>query len=429
MIVWKKLKMEAPFFLFIPQDKNKKAEYDKGISVKDMFRISGVGITTAHDDFVIDLNKEKLLQKFKDFKNSYPSADELHKKFNVPKKVGWDILKGWKNIQDKKDLNKYIQKISYRPFDTRYIFYEEKLVWRCVKDIFEHFVQDEITRGFNPLHTNRNETQGAKATLLSENSNIALNVARQSKVSGSWQYCFITKGLVDLSFMDGGNTGAGYIFPLYIYDTANVRKILREENEEIGGMFEDIKHFENTERIENFMLKFRKFINEKYGNVSAEEILGYIYAVLFHKEYRKKYLDFLNIDFPKIPFVDKKEYFLKLSKLGERLYNLHLSNEKINLENVGEPMFKDAKNKNEKIEKINYNENDKDLFVNKSLYFKNVSKEVWEYKIGGYKVLDKYLKSHKNENIDYSHFENVIKILTKSLEIENEISKLDFIGL
>lgn len=56
-------------------------------------------------------------------------------------------------------------------------------------------------------------------------------------------------------------------------------------------------------------------------------------------------------------------------------------------------------------------------------------KEVFEYKIGGYQVLDKYLKSHKNENIDYSHFENVIKILTKLIEIENEISKLDFIGL
>lgn len=448
---WKELKLEAPFFLFVPQDENKKIEYDKGYSVKDMFRISGVGITTAHDDFVIDADKEKLLQKFNDFKNSYPNSDELHEKFNVAKKDGWDILKGWNNIQEDNDLNKYIKKIAYRPFDTRYIFYEDKLVWRCVRDIMEHFVNnaDNNVAVAHCVNNSEKSTQGVRSALLRrtpcyqgsgysinksmqgvttpcyENSNIALNVARQSKIVGSWQYCFITNGLVDLSFMGGGNTGAGYIFPLYIYDTENVRKILREENEEVGGMFEDIKHFENKVRIENFTPKFRKFINEKYGEIKPEEILGYIYAVLFHKEYRKKYLDFLKIDFPKIPFVESKDYFLKFAKLGEELYNLHLGNLKIQKE-VGEPMFKDNKNKNEKIVKAIYNENEKDLFVNESLYFKNIDKEVWEYKIGGYQVLDKYLKSHKNENIDYEHFENVIKILTRSIEIEAEISILEF---
>lgn len=423
---WKELKLEAPFFLFIPQNEIIKSEYDRGISVKDMFRISGVGITTAHDDFVIDADKEKLLQKFNDFKNSYPNADELHKKFNVAKKDGWDILKGWKNIQEDNDLNKYIQKIAYRPFDTRYIFYEDKLVWRCVRDIMEHFVNnaDNNVAVAHCVNNSEKSMQGV-TTPCYENSNIALNVARQSKIVGSWQYCFITNGLVDLSFMGGGNTGAGYIFPLYIYDTENVRKILREENEEVGGMFEDIKHFENKVRIENFTPKFRKFINEKYGEIKPEEILGYIYAILFHKEYRKKYFDFLKIDFPKIPFVESKDYFLKFAKLGEELYNLHLENLKIQKE-VGEPMFKDNKNKNEKIVKAIYNENEKDLFVNESLYFKNVDKEVWEYKIGGYQVLDKYLKSHKNENIDYEHFENVIKILTRSIEIEAEISELEF---
>ena len=89
-------------------------------------------------------------------------------------------------------------------------------------------------------------------------------------------------------------------------------------------------------------------------------------------------------------------------------------------------MFNDNQNKNEKIAKAIYNEKDKNLFVNESLYFKNVDKEVWEYKIGGYQVLDKYLKSHKNENIDYEYFENVIKILASLIEIEAEISELDF---
>ena len=359
-IEWKELKFEAPFFLFIPQNEIIKSEYDRGISVKDMFRISNVGIVTSKDAVLIANSKEELENQIL----------ENYNEFDVS----------------------FINIISYRPFDKRFIYYDDKKLERARKEVMEHFLNNKNNIG---LVCDR-------GTKLQDISNI-----------------FISDKLIDLHLVGSGS----YIFPLYIYDTENVRKILREENEEVGGMFEDIKHFENKVRIENFTPKFRKFINEKYGEIKPEKILGYIYAILFHKEYRKKYLDFLKIDFPKIPFVESKDYFLKFAKLGEELYNLHLGNLKIQKE-VGEPMFKDNKNKNEKIVKAIYNENEKDLFVNESLYFKNVDKEVWEYKIGGYQVLDKYLKSHKNENIDYEHFENVIKILTRSIEIEAEISKL-----
>lgn len=394
---WKELKLEAPFFLFIPQNEIIKSEYDRGISVKDMFRISGVGICTKRDDIVFQNDKEKLKNLLNDFASK--SKEELYKLYDIGKDSGgWKLDWAINAVKENKDnLDKFIIKCHYRPFDFRWTYYVNihcGFMARPVYDIFEHFFNNKNNIG---LVCDR-------GTKLQDISNI-----------------FISDKLIDLHLVGSGS----YIFPLYIYDTENVRKILREENEEVGGMFEDIKHFENKVRIENFTPKFRKFINEKYGEIKPEEILGYIYAVLFHKEYRKKYLDFLKIDFPKIPFVESKDYFLKFAKLGEELYNLHLENLKIQKE-VGEPMFKENQNKNEKIVKAIYNENEKDLFVNESLYFKNVDKEVWEYKIGGYQVLDKYLKSHKNENIDYEHFENVIKILTRSIEIEVEISKLEF---
>lgn len=95
------------------------------------------------------------------------------------------------------------------------------------------------------------------------------------------------------------------------------------------------------------------------------------------------------------------------------------------LDSIGEALYKDTKNKNLKIEKISYNAESKELFVNDSLCFCNVSKEVWEYKIGGYQVLDKYLKSHKGEEIDYKHFQKVIQTLHRSLEIEAQITCVD----
>ena len=188
----------------------------------------------------------------------------------------------------------------------------------------------------------------------------------------------------------------------------------------------------NDEMKENLTPKFREFIDKKYNEkFSPEQILGYIYAVLYHKTYREKFLDFLKIDYPKIPFVESKESFLKLSKLGQELINLHLMKIQPKCENVGMPEFerdvsgKNIENYTIEQKKILYKE--KKIYVNESLHFKGVERAVWEYKIGGYAVLDKYLKSHKNEKIDFEHFENIIKVLHKSLEIEKQIAKIELV--
>ena len=85
---------------------------------------------------------------------------------------------------------------------------------------------------------------------------------------------------------------------------------------------------------------------------------------------------------------------------------------------------KNDKTESKIIEKPHYNKETKELSINNSLCFANVDSKVWEYKIGGYQVLDKYLKSHKGEEIDYKHFQNIIRTLAKSLEIESRISSL-----
>lgn len=94
------------------------------------------------------------------------------------------------------------------------------------------------------------------------------------------------------------------------------------------------------------------------------------------------------------------------------------------LESIGEPLYNDKKDKNLIIEKPSYNAESQRLFINKSLYFDKVDSSVWEYKIGGYQVLDKYLKSHKGEEIDFTHFQKIIQTLHKSLEMESKISDI-----
>ncbi len=83
-IEWKELKFEAPFFLFIPQNEIIKSEYDRGISVKDMFRISGVGICTKRDNIVFQSDKEKLKNLLNDFASK--SKEELYKLYDKNRK-------------------------------------------------------------------------------------------------------------------------------------------------------------------------------------------------------------------------------------------------------------------------------------------------------------------------------------------------------
>ena len=87
------------------------------------------------------------------------------------------------------------------------------------------------------------------------------------------------------------------------------------------------------------------------------------------------------------------------------------------LESIGEPLYNDKNDKNLIIEKPSYNAESKRLFINKSLYFDKVDSSVWGY--------NKYLKSHKGEEIDFTHFQKIIQTLHKSLEIESRIAAIE----
>ncbi|EEU6696808.1 N-6 DNA methylase, partial [Campylobacter jejuni] len=253
-IKWTLVKNNEPFYLFLPQNNDLLEEYNKGISVKDIFMLSSVGIASSKDAILISTNNKKLEQQVYNFYNEF----------------------------DKK----YIKEIAYKPFDTQKIYYDIKKVERPRIDIMEHFLGYENIGLIYDRGTN-----------LKEISNL-----------------FISSKVIDKHLV-GANS---YVSPLYLYPTTRSKKFLKKENPNFNE-----ENF--TSKIENFKESFRTFIDELYKEkFSPEDILGYIYAVLFHKIYREKYLDFLKIDFPKIPFTKDKNTFKNLSKLGLKLVNLHL---------------------------------------------------------------------------------------------------------
>jgi predicted helicase len=379
---WVKLKPSIPLYFFVYKDFGNLAQYEEGFSVKNLFPINGVGITTAHDNFVISDDKNELYERFVKFKNSDGDAKLLYKKFNVKEKKGWDILKGWNNIQAKRNLKSFIKEISYRPFDSRFIFYEERLVWRIVDRVMCHFI-----RG----------------------NNIGLVIGRQGQVVGSmpWNLVYSTSKIVEFNLY---YRGGGIVFPIYLYESKKCRPNL------------------NPKIITAIGQKINlSFVLEKNANMDAQcafcpmDLFDYIYAVLHSPTYRETYKEFLKIDLPRIPYPTDQQVFWKLVALGGKLRCLHL------LESSEFGEIEDISVSSEKVlvKKVQYSE--EKVYVNEDFYFDDVAQVAWEFYIGGYQPAQKWLKDRKGcvlKAEDLKHYRKIVFALTETVRIMGEIDKV-----
>ncbi len=392
-IEWLEIAPRAPFYSLLPLKTPLLEEYEQGFSVKDMFQVGSTGICSQRDHVVFHKDKESLLKLLKDFSTLEPS--ELRRKYNI-KKDGrdWRLEYAIKDVKaNANNLEEYIVSCQYRPFDFYYTYYTGKsksFIAYPRGEVFKHMLPP-------PPPTNLK-------TPNQTHKNVALNIARQSKIHGEWRYVMAHKELVDINLIaSAGSMGVGYNYPLY--------------------------QFNNPNYTENFTPEFRSFIDKHYNHhFEPLEVLGYIYALLYSPNYRKRYEDFLKADYPKILFTNNKDLFRALSLLGIELIGLHVLNkeslnysfEKLKDATIGESCYKEAHDRI--IKKPAYNE--PELYINHSAYFRGVSQEIHGYRIGGYGVLDKYLKSHKGESCDFDHVSNIIKVIVRTIEIQKTLGFL-----
>ena len=136
---------------------------------------------------------------------------------------------------------------------------------------------------------------------------------------------------------------------------------------------------------------------------SPEAIFHYVYAVLHAPAYRNKYTQFLRTDFPHIPFTTDKDLFDKLADLGSRLVALHL----LESPELDPPACRfdgegNAMVARTKAQGFRYDPAEQRMYVNRTQYFSPLSAEVYQYRIGGYQVCEKWLKDRKERRLDNS---------------------------
>ncbi len=190
-----------------------------------------------------------------------------------------------------------------------------------------------------------------------------------------------------------------------------------------------------------------EFVSDGRGDLQAtfgpEDIFDYIYAVFHSPTYRERYAEFLKIDFPRVPLTSDVALLRDLVALGGRLVALHLMESPEldtlmtsypvagdNLVEKGHPKYiapgEVPPGEDEPAERgrVYINRTKRKAGAPPAQYFDGVPPEVWEFQVGGYQVLDKWLKDRRGRELtpdDLTHYQRIVVALARTIEIMAEI--------
>ena len=162
------------------------------------------------------------------------------------------------------------------------------------------------------------------------------------------------------------------------------------------------------------------------GEFGPEDVFHYIYAVLHSPTYRERYAEFLKIDFPRVPLTADPALFRALAALGRELVALHLlESPEVNQFTTSYPVPGD--NRVEKgYPKYTRVEGEPAgrVHINPTQYYDGVPPDVWAFHVGGYQVLDKWLKDRRGRQLSYddlTHYRRVVVALRRTMQLMDDI--------
>lgn len=400
---WKAINPSNPHYFLVQKDEKSLVHYQKFSKITDVFPVNSVGVVTGRDDFVIDFDRQPLETRIRAFRDTNESEEFIKTAYKLKDKPAsnWYVAKAREKLRKDSNWEKNFAKILYRPFDERWIFYNPAVVERGRENVMQHLLKP----------------------------NIALLIKRQQKQEFS--YALVSDKLTESCVFESAYAN-NTVLPLYLYnDEEKQQRTIFDGQEKL-----DIEGAQHTLRANKgkspninwgnlpaFCSILQSFTSKLTGNFiqPTEAIFYYIYAILYSNVYRQKYQEFLKIDFPRVPFTQDCNLFKALAQRGEQLVNLHLLESK-ELENPSVKFYGRGNNSAEKREWRN-----DQIWINEKQYFYPVREEIWKYYIGGYQVLDKWLKDRKGRTLsseDIKHYCKVATAISKTIKIQKEIDKL-----
>ncbi len=371
---WVELQPREPSYLFVARDARLEEIYSLGVSLPEIFPLHSPGVLTARDAFVMDVDGKALEKRMWRFRSGLASADPPD-----PKDTGtWSRSEAVRRAASDDGWASRFTKILVRPFDVRHIFYADYLVERPRERGMRH---------------------------LRGGSNLALVVPRMSKDGPG---ALVTDRIAAHKAVSAYDINS--VFPLYL---------LPEEGRLSSGAG-------GAGPLPNVAPKLHVALEQSLGGpVTPEALFGYVYAVLYSDVYRRRYAAFLAAGFPRIPFPRTLRLFETLSGLGAELVDLHLLRTPVESPvrsqgSGGAPLSKTVGR--------GYRPDERRLDLNgQGDWIEGIAPRVWDYRIGGYQVLPRWLQARAGRRLTYDEnqsFPRIVAVLARTIEIQRRIDGL-----
>lgn len=377
---WREIEIKEPYCFFVLKDFRSSEKYNNFILLKDIFNYFQAGVTTGQDKLFTDLNPQSLRARILQIFNKSINNEELKLLLNLNSQAGRKLLDNRNKVKFDQSLIKHY---NYRIFDNRYFYSENKFLWRSVEKLQQQF----------------------------QNNNIAI-VTTKSLSTDSFKHIFITENIGDYSFISDKTREVNYYFPLFLYSSAG------DQQQNLEIINKGIQQSNFSERL---------WDSVPIG-IEPERVFNYIYAVLHSNIYRKKYNEFLKVGFPRIPFTKDAKLFYRVAEIGKELINLHLlKSEKLEDVDVGFYNINSNDAGDNRIKKREYDRKKEKLYINDKQYFDKITPAVWDYYIGSYQALDKWLKGRVDRILsteDVNCYRKIITALKWTIFFQKEVDKL-----
>ncbi|MGG7539386.1 type ISP restriction/modification enzyme [Rhizobium sp. 12,4] len=377
-IDWTEPSVVSPYYTMLPINWTGWENYGEWWQVADalnpqdekrqIFRVNVLGFQTHRDHFAAAFERKEIERRVRDFLDESTSDQALRERYSIKDNRDWQIEKARAALRNSDDPHRAIIECSFRPFDSRPCFFGYEFMDYPRRELLEHVAGRE---------------------------NLSLLVSRQIG-TGNWRHAFMADSPAESCLISDGSTEQNYCFPVFLFDS-------------------------NGQPRENFSPDFRAFLDARYDyHYSPEEILGYIYAVLHAPVYRSRYAEFLRIDFPRIPFPNATEGFEALSALGWALVQAHL------LRDLPRQGLADYQGKGDHtVEHVRWSAEDQRVSINETQSFARVPEGVWNFQVGGYQVLDKYLKSRRGRTLSLNEINRVGRIADALAFTIGQVQRID----
>jgi hypothetical protein len=387
---WTSVAPDEPFYLFVPQDLNLRDEFEGGWSIADIMGENGrpaPGLVTTHDQFAISWTEDEARSKVGEFLKT-KDEDHARSKWRLCSQDQWNY-KVAKEELSTRDWEEKIGPVLYRPFDIRWTVFDSNVAVHRRKR-----VTDQLQAG----------------------PNLALVTTKATK-GESFAHAQVSRVPSEAICMSSKTSNNAFAFPLYLYpESSGKQRRLLIEGEHTGRRPNVNPDF--IEQLENRLEL--EFVTDGTGDLKKafgpEDAFAYIYAVLHTPGYRQRYIEQLRRDFPHIPLPPDLGFFAAMVGSGHKLVGLHLLDRPpttpvpsfpVRGTDVVAPAHPrylppgspDPSGSGE-LERGRVYISSGGANAGPAQYFDGVPPEVWEFRVGGYQVCEKWLKDRRRRKLD-----------------------------